>query len=457
MRLTFRHIVREGLEGTRRGLAFAGYIAQLLVHERRIPKRIANSKLACLVSYPLDRLRNARKQPRDDAETIYLHLPTLQHRYLFQVLYFFSLTGHPLKLIRRETLSEYANLYQEGRLLYRIPNLKIVSPPEGPIEARMYVRSDGAEPLQVSGREREIIISDDFTRPFRQPSLLLPYAAHPSQYFSGRRKPDARNGHLPAGPAAPPSDIGSLDVERFRSMQRTVRIYFSGATWHYKDRGKEVARLFGKLTRLEALAAIRDTLSSDELLTIETPNQRETILHGDGFTNRLVLPEAKGPEADWLDDLSRSDFFVCLPGMTIPMCHSAVEAMAVGTIPILNYSEWFSPGLTDGDNCLTYRNTSDLLRAVRHALSLDEAAVRAMRKRVARYYDEHLDPRRIMQTVMASPANPLHLYLITERRDAYGPSAPEIFPSAAQQAPRPEVRQTPPATRHCYHHPITLR
>lgn len=386
----------------KRTFEFIKHVFKLFFYERRIPKRIANSRTFCFFTFPWDWLKNRRKKERADAETFYLYLPSMHHRYLYQIAYFFSRLGPPVKLIRRQTLEDYANLYQEGRLIYDIPNLKVVPPPTRRVRAKAFVRSEEASDVLVEGIEKEITISDEVSRAGDRSSMLLPYAAYPAQY---------QEGHL-------------AQLQAHRAATRSVRVFFAGATWYYEGRGEEVNRLFGKLTRLGALTALNERLGPHKRLTISTPQQRMATLHGENdaaaaYTNKLVLSTVKGLPGDWLRDLAQCDFFLCLPGLTIPVAHNIVEAMAVGSIPILSYPEWFSPPLKHEENCLVYDGEDGLVEAVEQALAMSAEEIAAMREHVSTYYDEHLRPERLAECLMNSPHDELTLYVITERVAAY--------------------------------------
>lgn len=49
--------------------------------------------------------------------------------------------------------------------------------------------------------------------------------------------------------------------------------------------------------------------------------------------------------SDWLYCLSSTKFLICPPGMIMPLCQNVIEALSVGTVPILNYNSWLNPSL----------------------------------------------------------------------------------------------------------------
>lgn len=69
----------------------------------------------------------------------------------------------------------------------------------------------------------------------------------------------------------------------------------------------------------------------------------QLLLNSDYIQKCIILHKTnfRIPAQKWLDVVAKSDFFLCAPGVQIPLCHNAIESMAVGTIPITNYPDWF--------------------------------------------------------------------------------------------------------------------
>lgn len=426
--------VKERLERARK---FGAHIYEIFAYERRIPKRVVNSRAFCSVTLLRDRIRHALKNDRPDSETIYLHLPSFPQRYLYLVLYFFGRLGAPMKLIRRERLDRYRRLLPEGRLIYKMPNLKVVQPPKHRVRARMFVGEDLAA-MPVEGIEREIRISPDVSEPRGEGSMMMPYPAFPLHYHDGRM-----------------ATLGA-----YRALRRRVRVFFAGATWHYRGRGHAVDQLFGKQPRLDALVAMQKRLDPDQVLKIDAPQDRRAILQGEGmdrrYVRKLLLSTAKGRPEDWLCELARTDFFVSLSGIKMPICHNAIEAMAVGSIPILSCPAWFSPHLEHGHNCLVYDGEDGLIAALRQALNMDAARVAEMRENAARYYDDYLSPDRFMSRLMTCPVEDLTLYVNCELRDIFSRVRDDsiLFSGEAHRCPPTTGRTTERPSSTTSPHPL---
>ena len=67
--------------------------------------------------------------------------------------------------------------------------------------------------------------------------------------------------------------------------------------------------------------------------------------------------------------ISESEFFLCMPGSSMPLCYHLIEACLVGTIPILSYNDFLFPKLTDNE-ALFYFNKTQLLKSINDYLRL---------------------------------------------------------------------------------------
>jgi hypothetical protein len=58
---------------------------------------------------------------------------------------------------------------------------------------------------------------------------------------------------------------------------------------------------------------------------------------------REIITKHKLSMSDYIDTMSRSDFFIRPPGVVMPHSHNLVEAMSVGTVSITNYHSYMRP------------------------------------------------------------------------------------------------------------------
>ena len=95
-------------------------------------------------------------------------------------------------------------------------------------------------------------------------------------------------------------------------------------------------------------------------------------------------------------------FFLCAPGVFMPLCHNLVEAMSVGTIPLIqrSYAELLDPVLEHGRNAIVFDGEADLVERIEEALAMDPARIAEMRRAVLEYYESHLSPRAVVARIL---------------------------------------------------------
>jgi hypothetical protein len=185
-----------------------------------------------------------------------------------------------------------------------------------------------------------------------------------------------------------------------RKQERKCRILFSGNTDPVAYQNPLIRRRFNKLTRVEVINALLANLPSGACLVVR--KKEDEAIAGREYFNGAVLYlwqwsptqsanlQIRVANHDWHAFLASGDFFLCLSGVVIPQSHNAIEAMSVGTIPILQYAEYFHPPLQHNLNCITFSGEADLLKGIAYILSLSQDKIRAMRKAVIAYYEQYL-------------------------------------------------------------------
>lgn len=112
----------------------------------------------------------------------------------------------------------------------------------------------------------------------------------------------------------------------------------------------------------------------------------------------------------WREFLARFRFFLALPGQVMPLCHNVVEAMSVGTVPVIHesYARLFSPPLRDMEEVMTYAE-GGLAGTLEAALALSEDDAARMSEGTRSYYGEHLVPRAVVRRIMSDEVSELAL------------------------------------------------
>ena len=294
-------------------------------------------------------------------------------RYPYLILNAFSEGDHSVYLFKRVDFRCFRRLSHYGRDIYYIKNLKVISRlPKDPESYILVFDNESLDPSVLKmGWKRRVYLNA-----FKPPSwetgdyrMWVPYFMHMLMYrFKEHQK---------------------LDI--YRTGDKKIRVFFAGNTdkTYYDNPNLKV--LYGQMTRIEGIRALLEL--GDPVRRILDTNELKDKLTSPGYRNNCEIFETNRftirPE-QWFGVLSRMDFFVCLSGTDLPMCHNVIEAMALGVIPIISYPDWFFPPLEHKKNAILYHGKEGLQKAVREVLAMDETVIRSMRKNAIAYYEENL-------------------------------------------------------------------
>ena len=221
----------------------------------------------------------------------------------------------------------------------------------------------------------------------RHSSELLPFYMIPRMYFSNSflksKKLQTRN-------------------------DRTMRIFFSGNVDPTQYNNSKFKKTFNKLTRIEILNTLKKMIDQMVIITLEDvpdsayANGRSNIVLSEWVRNSPKQSNIVGriDNNNWLEELSRSDFFLACPGYIQPMCHNVVEAISVGSIPILEHPELFNPPLEDNVNAIVFKGKENLVNRLNEVLNMNEDEVLSLRRNVTNYYNDYLDPESVVNSFL---------------------------------------------------------
>lgn len=199
---------------------------------------------------------------------------------------------------------------------------------------------------------------------------------------------------------------------RLRGLHRRWRLFFGG-DYLYRDYNTHwIRREFGKVPRRQALEIIRDELPGDRTVRPSSKAEIESLLERDvpGF---VWFPEPTGAThpAEWLEVLAHAAVFAAVPGVSYPVSHNIVEAMAVGTVPLTEYPEQFDPPLRHGEDCIVYAGADGLRSRVAEVVSMSPETLAEMGRAAAGYYDRHIAPEAFIRSLEADPRPTVVLHL----------------------------------------------
>ena len=99
--------------------------------------------------------------------------------------------------------------------------------------------------------------------------------------------------------------------------------------------------------------------------------------------------------------LSNFAFFIACPGVVMPFCHNIIEAMSVGSIPIIqkNYASLFRPLLENNVNCLIFDDLLDLENLLNRCYYMEDSTVLKITNSVLNYYEKYLTPSSVVKNI----------------------------------------------------------
>lgn len=178
------------------------------------------------------------------------------------------------------------------------------------------------------------------------------------------------------------------------NKSRNIRVLYAGS----RGGGSHalLTARFGVDSREDALQYVRNSAAISHFVVQELGDLAEDHRRDILLAVREIVDI---PQEQLLEAMSRSSFFLALPGWIVPFSHNLTEAMSVGAVPILQYASLLPIPLRDGENCLTYSHLSDLDKVVDRALKMSEIEIARVRTNVIDYYDRYLSTTAVKKIV----------------------------------------------------------
>jgi hypothetical protein len=98
------------------------------------------------------------------------------------------------------------------------------------------------------------------------------------------------------------------------------------------------------------------------------------------------------PADKWIELIGRFEFFIATPGLYMPLSHNVIEAMSQGTIPVLQYPEYFKPILQNGINCILFKNLDEFLSIINMCMNLSNDEVKLLSLNTRTYFKNYISP-----------------------------------------------------------------
>lgn len=312
-------------------------------------------------------------------------------RLLFSLLNAFSSAGYRITLhpqLGDEPLGRY------GQMAFDLDGLETRDTPPADTQQAVYLYDHPVAALLGQAWVKRLHVRFDLFSPFwTSEPIIMPYTMYPLH-----------------------AHVAKTALPALRASLRKLRIFFSGDSEHYRRVWIRYPK--PKLPREPIVQAIRERYPRCTLFNGAA--ELEEMFAGP-YVNRMVLPATntvRSAVEKWLPTIAKADFFLCPPGIVMPMSHNIVEAMSVGTIPITNYPEWMDPPLRDGITCLTFEDVDDLFTALDRAINMTSSEIETMRGHVLDYYETYLRCDNFVRRVEQHPGPEVPILMHSERNTA---------------------------------------
>lgn len=112
--------------------------------------------------------------------------------------------------------------------------------------------------------------------------------------------------------------------------------------------------------------------------------------------------------------LALFNFFLCCSGVVKPICHNVIEAMSVGTIPVIEkeYAEILYPNLEHKKNAMIFNDLEHLHSILDNEIfTFSPQEIQNMRENVFTYYNDNLSPEGMIKNLNEAILAEKNIYL----------------------------------------------
>lgn len=185
----------------------------------------------------------------------------------------------------------------------------------------------------------------------------------------------------------------SLAGQFAQNTDRSIGILFAGNCDPKTYDNERIGNQYGLANRHELFEHVR-TLSTDLVFIPTNKAAFEEALESGAVRNKFVWIDTEAfriPQSEWFELLAKARYFFCTPGVHYPYCQNLNEAAACGTVPILQYPDFYMPRLRHGEDCLTFKDLCELENLFSTVLkSPDQAKWINQSKSVTRWQHLHM-------------------------------------------------------------------
>lgn len=342
-----------------------------------------------LVSDVLAFQKLKRYQPVANEKTVVVHVqnPNIYHRFFYLLLKFYELAGYTIYYPM--DFARFRNLRNKDRYLGLI------------VREKDFLSIQNKDfPSDAIVLEDTMFSPDYFNSYFNKNNqeedcFHVPMSFHPFMYHQG-----IWNNMIDLNKKRVNSIFcyGNFDSKAYLEIKRTGFSVIPRT---------ELLEFFSNQENFMALPGKKETL---EKIKDHSLDQKYAFAIKENFA--LAMEDVR-------ELLSYFNFYLCCPGVVMPLCHNVIEAMSVGTIPLIQkeYAEVMYPHLQHRQNAIVFEDLPHL----EHILSEEifhysEPEISAMRNNVLDYYEQYLTPEGMVKNLNESIQKHQLIYLQAEHR-----------------------------------------
>lgn len=312
-------------------------------------------------------IKNAKQKKQSDKLAVFYMEDGKKDRYVFSIINTYKIGGYDIFLKPKYSFYSGCNgLYILNIFTYlKVGYLYSFKKVEN-YKYKTFI-TDVLNAKQPDGFDKYLTI--DYKLAFKNYEFTLPFPFHPLIYIDNNLDTKER-------------------IEKYLISLRTskvdIKIVFGGVV--FDDAYKNISKHFGYLiNRNNIFKHVFDKFSEKINLTTKiNKNLPITIID----TSKSYIIQHK----DWMKYIKQSAFLIAPPGFEMPFSHNVIEAIACGVIPIIQYSNYFTPALKHKKNSLVFNNAQELEEVINYALNMSDSNIEIMRNNVIRYYNNNLSP-----------------------------------------------------------------
>jgi glycosyltransferase involved in cell wall biosynthesis len=318
--------------------------------------------------------------PTSSEKSIFLDIKNnVYNRYLYLFVKFLHLQGYSVIIQAHPVTLRYIRHFDQSFLIIKekIATFSWIKPPG----CQLYLSDSASTSKLTADYFSNLVLNYPAENDY-----YIPMSMHPRMYHEGWWN------------------------EKYVTTKRYRSVFFAGNAdrGHYSISEKE--NVFSIIDRIQLYDLLVEQPCTFVPKTIEELEEKSA-------DHQIVLVTKQRfmvPMARLRHVLANYSFFLACPGFVMPFSHNVIEAMSVGTIPIIqsNYAKLFQPPLQHGYDALLYENETSLLNQIDQALRLDEEQIARISKNALAYYEQYLTPKSVIQNLLKQEYN--HIYLMAE-------------------------------------------